>query len=115
VTDAAHPPRLCLNDGSAVPRLGANDAYKHIRVWRTMNGDTTAAAKAFHDKAREVNARIKQLRLPVRALFRAADIAWGNAHVPWHNLSGKQGRVRCSRGWVARHPPQKIGARALVA
>jgi hypothetical protein len=113
VTDAAHPPRLCLNDGSAVPRLGANDSYKHMGVWRTMNGDTTAAAKAFHDKAHEVNARIKQLWLPVRALFRAADIIVGGT-LTYPGTTSVASRAECNAaeaGWRAILP--KRSARAL--
>jgi hypothetical protein len=46
-------------------------------IWRTMNGDSSAAAEAIHDKAREVNARLRRLNLPVRSMFRAADIVLG--------------------------------------
>jgi hypothetical protein len=35
-------------------RLRANESYKHMGIQRTSNGDTTAAAKAFHDRIFEL-------------------------------------------------------------
>jgi hypothetical protein len=79
MTDAARPPSLCMGDGRQIPRLGAVDSYKHMGILRTINGDTAAAARAAHDKAREVTARLRKLTLPVRAMFRAADIVLGDS------------------------------------
>jgi hypothetical protein len=77
VTDAAGAPGLRLHDGTPIPRLGAHESYKHMGIIRTMKGDSTAAAAALHDKVRAVCGRLGRLRLPVRALFRAADVTLG--------------------------------------
>jgi hypothetical protein len=86
-----------------IPRLGASDSYKHMGIWRTINGDTTAAARAFHDKAREVTARLLKLQLPVLSMFRAADIVLGGS-LAYPGTSTTVSRDECDTaeaGWRA--------------
>jgi hypothetical protein len=94
VTDAEGAPELTLHDGTPIPRLGANESYKHMGILRSMHGDTGAAAAAFHDRVRAVYGRLGRLRLPARALFRAADVTLGGV-CAYYGASSVVSRKEC--------------------